>query len=204
MCTNYTNLNKACPKDPNPLLSINKLFDGTFGHDLLSFMDAYSRYNQIHMHPLDKFLLLSNSIQAKKCRSHLPEIDGLSVQGLGKVYVNDMVAKSPQDEQHYEVLNRIFDVLRKHRLKLNLEKCSFNVQVGKFLGYMLTWRGIKANLDKCEVVINMRSSRSLVSRITALSRFLSRSAKKALLVFQSLKRYERFQWIEANELAFKT
>ncbi|RDX86488.1 Retrovirus-related Pol polyprotein from transposon opus, partial [Mucuna pruriens] len=72
-----------------------------------------------------------------------------------------MVAKSAQDEQHCEVLTRIFDVLRKHKLKLNLEKCSFGVQARKFLGYLLTIRGIKANPNKCEVIINMWSPRSV-------------------------------------------
>ncbi|RDX77142.1 Retrovirus-related Pol polyprotein from transposon 17.6, partial [Mucuna pruriens] len=89
--------------------------------------------------------------EIKKCRSHLPKIDGS----------NDMMAKSSQDEQHCKVLGKIFDVLRKHRLKLNLEKYSFGVQAGKFLGYMLTRRGIKANPNKCAIVINMRSLRSV-------------------------------------------
>ena len=51
MCTNYTNLNKACPKDAYSLPSINKLVDGGFDFQLLSFLGAYSGYNQIRMHP---------------------------------------------------------------------------------------------------------------------------------------------------------
>ncbi|RDX66874.1 hypothetical protein CR513_54317, partial [Mucuna pruriens] len=51
MCIDYTNLNKACPKDPYPLPSIDRLVDGMSRYALLSFMDAYSGYNQIRMHP---------------------------------------------------------------------------------------------------------------------------------------------------------
>nr|KYP69080.1 Transposon Ty3-G Gag-Pol polyprotein [Cajanus cajan] len=51
MCVDYTDLNKACPKDSYPLLSIDRLVDGASGHALLSFLDAYSRYNQIMMYP---------------------------------------------------------------------------------------------------------------------------------------------------------
>ncbi|RDX93757.1 hypothetical protein CR513_23927, partial [Mucuna pruriens] len=80
LCTDYTNLNKDCPKDPYPLPSIDRLVDGASDHGLLSFVDAYFGYNQIHMHPLDK----SNAIQAKKCKSHLLEIDRLNVQGLDR------------------------------------------------------------------------------------------------------------------------
>lgn len=53
MCTDFTDLNKACPKDSYPLPNINTLVDGTFGYRVLSFMDTYSGYNQIKMHPLD-------------------------------------------------------------------------------------------------------------------------------------------------------
>ncbi|RDX85849.1 Retrovirus-related Pol polyprotein from transposon opus, partial [Mucuna pruriens] len=94
-----------------------------------------------------------------------------------EVYVNDMVIKLAQGEQHFEVITRVFDVLRKNKLKLNPEKCFFGVQVGKFLGYMLTRSGIEANLDK--------------------------SAKKVLPVFQSLRRSKRFQWTKACESTFQ-
>ena len=48
-CINYTNLNKTCPKDSYPLPCIDQLVDVTSKHQLLSFMDVFSRYNQIHM-----------------------------------------------------------------------------------------------------------------------------------------------------------
>ena len=49
MCVDFTNLNKACPKDSFPLSRIDQLVDFTAGHKLLTFMDAFSRYNQIKM-----------------------------------------------------------------------------------------------------------------------------------------------------------
>ena len=53
-CVDFTNLNKACPKDCFPLPRIDQLVDATAGHEVLSFMDAYSGYNQITMHPPDE------------------------------------------------------------------------------------------------------------------------------------------------------
>ena len=53
VCVDFTYLNKACPKDSFPLLYIDMLLDVTVGHELPSFMDAFSRYNQILMHPDD-------------------------------------------------------------------------------------------------------------------------------------------------------
>ena len=49
MCIDFTNLNKACPKDSFPLPKIDQLVDTTAGHDLFSVMDAFSGYNQISM-----------------------------------------------------------------------------------------------------------------------------------------------------------
>ena len=54
MCTDYTDLNRACPKDTYFLPSIDELVNGTFGFHALNFLDAYSRYNQIRMHPPDE------------------------------------------------------------------------------------------------------------------------------------------------------
>ena len=50
-CMDFTNLNNACPKDSFPVLRIDQMIDATAGHELLSFMDAYSGYNQIPMFP---------------------------------------------------------------------------------------------------------------------------------------------------------
>ncbi|RDX61932.1 Retrovirus-related Pol polyprotein from transposon 17.6, partial [Mucuna pruriens] len=79
-------------------------------------------------------------------------------------------------------------VLRRYQLKLNLEKCSFEVKVGKFLGFMLTKRGIKANSEKCNAVIGMRSPKSV---------------KESAPIFQLLKKAERFRWIDEFEAAFQ-
>ena len=54
MCVDFTDLNKACPKDSYPLPRIDQLVDSTAGHKLLSFMDAFSRYNQIRMDEVDQ------------------------------------------------------------------------------------------------------------------------------------------------------
>lgn len=54
MCVDFIHLNKTCPKDSYPLPTIDQLVNSTLGHELLSFMDAFSRYHQVPMHPLDE------------------------------------------------------------------------------------------------------------------------------------------------------
>ena len=54
VCIDYTDLNETCPKDSFPLLRIDQIVDATAGHGILSFLDAFSGYHQIPMHPPDE------------------------------------------------------------------------------------------------------------------------------------------------------
>ena len=67
-------------------------------------------------------------------------------------YVDDMVVASQDRAQHMADLEELFVTISKYRLKLNPEKCVFGVEAGKFLGFMLTERGIEANPDKWQRV----------------------------------------------------
>ena len=69
---------------------------------------------------------------------------------LGKnieIYIDDMVVKSKLESEYVNDLRNIFEILRRHKLRLNASKCSFGVGSGKFLGYMVTYRGIEVNPD---------------------------------------------------------
>ncbi|RDY05099.1 Retrovirus-related Pol polyprotein, partial [Mucuna pruriens] len=223
MCTDYTDLNKVCPKDPYPLPNIDRLVDSVSGYEFLSFMDAYSGYNQIRMHPDDeeKTTFITNG--GAFCYKVMPFglknagatyqrlMDAIFKGVIGQdieVYVDDMVAKSEGGRSHCEVLERVFKILRSHQLRLNPEKCSFGVQAGRFLGYMLTERGIEANPDKCRAVINMRSPQNmkevqqLMGKIVALSRFISRTFDVAAPVLGTLKKGRNFTWSLECEEAF--
>ena len=73
-----------------------------------------------------------------------------------EVYIDDMVVKSKIVSEHIENLTNIFEILRGHKLRLNAFKCSFGVGLGKFLGYMVTYQGIKVNPDQIKVINNLQ------------------------------------------------
>ena len=64
-----------------------------------------------------------------------------------EVYIDDMVVKSKLESEHVNDLGNICEILRRHKLRLNASKCSFGVESRKFLGYMVTHRGIEVNPD---------------------------------------------------------
>ena len=96
-----------------------------------------------------------------------------------QAYMDDMVMTSQVKDQHVVDLEELFTKITKYKLKLNPEKCVFGVEAGKFLGFLLTERGIEANPEKCAAILAMRSPISvkevqqLTGRMTALSRFVS-------------------------------
>lgn len=173
MCVDYTNLNMACPKDQYALPNIDHLIDNALGFKTVSFMDAYSVYNQIRMDPLNapKTALMTNNknyhyevmpFGLRNAGSTFQRcMDTTFAQQIGRnleVYIDDIVAKTKEGFSHTDDLEEILGQVRKYNMRLNPTKCSFGVQTGKFLGFLLTRRGIEANPDKCQVmIINMRS-----------------------------------------------
>ena len=109
-----------------------------------------------------------------------------------------MVVTSLEKGQHIIDMEELFARIAKYNLKLNPEKCVFGVKAGKFLGFLLTERGIEANPDKCAAIIGMRSPanvkevQQLTGRMAALSRFLSASGDKGYPYFQCLRKNNRF------------
>ena len=73
-----------------------------------------------------------------------------------EIYVDDMVVKSKVVSEHLGDLSSTFNVLRKHKLHLNASKCSFGVGSDKFLGYMVTHRGIEVNLDQIKAINDLK------------------------------------------------
>ncbi|GMH29943.1 hypothetical protein Nepgr_031786 [Nepenthes gracilis] len=82
MCIDFTDLNNACPKDSFPLPRIDKFVDSTFGHKLLSFIDAYSGYNQIKMSPEDEEHTLFMTDQETYCYKVMP----FGLRNVGATY----------------------------------------------------------------------------------------------------------------------
>ncbi|XP_022874131.1 uncharacterized protein LOC111392952 [Olea europaea var. sylvestris] len=94
-------------------------------------------------------------------------------------------------------------------MKLNPKKCVFGVASRKFLGFMITHRGIEANPDKIQALATMELPRTkkevqkLMGRVAALNRFMSRAADRSFPFFKVLRGSQSFEWNEECEKAFQ-
>jgi hypothetical protein len=113
-------------------------------------------------------------------------------------YVDDIIVKSTKKENHIADLQEIVANFRKAGLKLNLEKCVFEVKKGKFLGCLVSTKEIEANPSKIEAILRMeppktrKGAQRLIGRLASLNRFISRSAERNLPFFKVLKSVEVF------------
>ena len=172
VCIDFTDLNKACLKDPFLVPKINQLIDATFGHLRMSFLDAFQGYHQIALAPNGQentsFISLTGNFHCKVMPFGLKNawstyqrmVTKMFKKQLGRnmeAYIDDMVVRSKVVEDHLSDLLETFKTLRKHRLKLNASKCAFRVSLGKFLGYLVTHRGIEVNPNQIVALQNLKS-----------------------------------------------
>ena len=224
MCVDFTDLNKTCSKDNFPLPKINQLVNSTAGHELLSFMDAFSGYNQILMFQHDEesttFITNNGLFCYKVMLFGLKNADATYqrlvkkifkplIRKIIEVYVDDMITKSKNPNKHVKHLDEIFRILRKYKMKLNPENCVFGVKSGKFLKFMVSQRGIEANPEKIQAIMLMRSLRnledmqSLSGKLAALSWFISKATDKCQTFFQVIRNGRKTEWNPECEEAFQ-
>lgn len=133
VCIEFTNLNKACPNDSFLLPKIDQLVDATTGYERMSFLDAYSGYNQIRMDKNDKIHMALITERGLFCYKVMPfglknvgaiyqrlinrmffELIGTTVEA----YIDDMVIKSKKANDHVKDAAKVFEIFRRFRMKL--------------------------------------------------------------------------------------
>ena len=126
-----------------------------------------------------------------------------------EVYIDDMVVKSKLVSEHVKDLGNIFEILKRHRLRLNASKCSFGMGSGKFLGYMVIHRGIKVSPNQIRAIHSMQPPRNpkevqkLTGMIALLNCFISCSVDRCRPFFLLLNNWKGFEWTEECALAFQ-
>nr|CAN82844.1 hypothetical protein VITISV_005761 [Vitis vinifera] len=224
VCVDYTNLNNACPKDSFPLPRIDQIVDSTAGQGMLSFLDAFSGYHQIPMSPADKektAFIMPHGLYCYKVMPFGLKNAGATYQRLMtkifkplightvEVYIDDIVVKSKTREEHVLHLQEVFHLLRKYDMKLNPSKCAFGVSAGKFLGFMVSQRGIEVSPYQIKAVMetppprNKKELQRLTGKLVALGRFIARFTDELRPFFLAIRKAGTHGWTESCQNAFE-
>ena len=224
VCVDYTNLNNACPKDSFLLPRIDQIVDSTTGQGMLSFLDAFSGYHQIPMSLADEEKTAFITPHGLYCYKVMPfglknasatyqrlmtKIFKPLVGCTVEVYIDDIVVKSKTREEHVLHLQEVFQLLRKYGMKLNPSKCAFGVSVGKFLGFMVSQRGIEVSSDQVKAVMQTLPPRSkkelqrLTGKLVALGCFITRFTDELRHFFLAIRKAGANGWKDSCQNAFE-
>ena len=214
-------LNKACPKDSYPLpqnrylsrLNCKKPAPKFHGRFLRLQPDqngrSWSRKDFFYDKPRI-VLLQGDAIWTQKCWGDIPEVNEQNVRTPDwKERINlcwRHVSKESARRRSLSNLRETFDTLWSYNMKLNPNKCAFRVTAGKFLGFMVSQRGIEVNPEKMQAIMELKPPRtvkkvqSLNGKIAALNRFVSRAMDRCLPFFCTLRR--SFKWTDECQTTF--
>ncbi|XP_028060408.1 uncharacterized protein LOC114264016 [Camellia sinensis] len=224
VCIDFRDLNGACPTDDFPLPIIELLVDATTGYETLSFMDGYSGYNQIRMAPEDEEMTAFRTPRGVFCykvmsfglknagatyQRAMSVIFGDMLHDTIECYVDDLVVKTKEKENHVEDLRKIFERLRRYKLKMNPLKCAFGVSSGKFLGLVVRNKGIEIDPTKIKAIAempprNLRELKGLQGRLAYIRRFISNLAGQCLPFSRLMKNGVPFEWDQQCQNAFNS
>lgn len=193
-------------------------------HEVFSFMDGSSGYNQIRMAPEDERNTSFRTPIGVFCYTVMPfglKNAGATYQrAMTKIfddlihkqvecYVDDIVVKTKSKEIHLDDLRTVFEKLRTYDLKMNPLKCAFGVASGKFLGFVVKHRGIEIDPEKIKAILEMPPPRSLTQlrsfqgKIAYIRRFISNLSGRSRPFSPLLKKDAKFIWDEKCQKAFE-
>ena len=175
LCVDFRDLTKACPKDDSSLPHIDVLVDNTTSSALISFMDGFSGYNQIKMAPRDMTKTTFTMEWGIYCYIVMPfglKNVSATYQRMAttllhdimhnevEMYVDDMIVKANEREGHIVNLRKFFERIKEYRLRLNPQKCTFGITIGKLLGFLVSVRGIEDDPSTIKAILEMLQPKS--------------------------------------------
>jgi hypothetical protein len=223
MCTDFTDLNKCCPKDNFPLARIDQIVNTAVGSKTMALLDCFSRYHHIWLCKDDEEKTSFITPFRTYCYLRMPQ--GLCNVGptfyrmtkatlkdqVGRnvlSYIYNIIVVSKKRETYISDLGETFTNMREARLKLNPEKCIFGITKGTILGCLVSTKGIEANPDKIKAITQMQPLQSkkdmqkLTGRIASLNQFIWKLAECSLPFFAILRGSTNLEWGAEQQKAF--
>jgi hypothetical protein len=223
VCTDFRDLNKACPKDNFPTPFIDQIIDECAGCEAFSFMDGFSGYNQIQIKPEDQhktaFICPWGTFSYRKMPFGLKNAGATFQRAMSfsfhdlkhivEAYLDDLASRSRKRTDHPTHLRLIFERCRYFRIRLNPNKCSFCVTSGCLLGFIVSTTGIMVDPLKVEAIVQLPPPctilqlQSLQGKANFLRRFIANYAEITKGFMRLLKKDVPFHWDDATQRSFE-
>nr|AAX95395.1 Reverse transcriptase (RNA-dependent DNA polymerase), putative [Oryza sativa Japonica Group]ABA92966.2 retrotransposon protein, putative, unclassified [Oryza sativa Japonica Group] len=216
VCIDFRDLNKATPKDEYPMPVADQLVDAASGHKILSFVDGNAGSNQIFMTEEDihktafrclgaislfEWVVMTFSLKSAGAtyQRAMNYIYHDLIGWLVEVYIDDVVVKSKEIEDHIANLRKVFERTRKYGLKMNPTKCAFGVSASQFLGFLVHERGIEITqrsvnaIRKIQPPEDKTELQEMIGKINFVRRLYLLAGEKSigLVLIQELEGKER-------------
>eukprot|EP00253_Pinus_taeda_P032977 PITA_32977 len=223
ICIDFRNLNKASEKDNFPLPTMEQILHSGAGSELMSFLDGFSGYNQILVHPDDRLKTTFRTKWGTYAYRKMPfglinvgatfqrEMD-IAFKGLINktvvVYLDDITVFSKKRSNHLHDSNQIFDRCRRYDISLNPKKSFFALNQGKLLGFIISKDGIYIDPDRIKEISeipfphNKKSMQSFLGQINFVKRFVPDFSQIILPLQTMIKKNSVFRWGSAEKEAF--
>ena len=201
------------------------LIDFAAGNTMFSFMDGFSRYNQIRMALRDAEKIAFRTPTRDFYYTVMPfGLKNASATYQHKMttifhdmmhhkledYVDDIIVKSKKCEDHVKVLRKAFERCKVFKLRMNSLKCAFGVSSGKFLAFLVRNRGIDVDPVKATTIATMKPPamvkelKSFLGKVSYIRRFILGLALITSAFAKLLKTGQSFEWGEAQQIVFQS
>eukprot|EP00253_Pinus_taeda_P025277 PITA_25277 len=215
ICIDFRNLNKASLKDNFPLPTMEQILQSVAGSELMSFLDGFSGYNQILVHPDDRLKTKFRTKWGTYAYQKMPfglinagatfqRAMDITFKGLINrtvvVYLDDITMFSKERSNHLHDLNQIFQRCKKYGISLNPKKSFFALDQGKLLGFIVSKDGIYIDPDRIKEISeipfphNKKSMQSFLGQINFVKRFVPDFSEIILPLQTMIKKNSAFKW----------
>eukprot|EP00253_Pinus_taeda_P028458 PITA_28458 len=222
-CIDFRNLNKAIQKDNFPLPTMEQILHSVAGSELMSFLDDFSGYNQVLVHPDDRLKTTFRTKWGTYAYQKIPfglinagaifqRVMDIAFKGLINktvfVYLDNITVFSKRRSNHLHDLNQIFERCRRYGISLNPKKSFFALDQGKFLGFIVSKDGIYIDPDRIKEISeipfphNKKSMQSFLGQINFVKRFVPDFSHIILPLQTMIKKNLVFKWGTVEKEAF--
>jgi hypothetical protein len=224
LCVDFRNLNKCSKKDNYPLPKMEHLLQIISGATVMSFLDGFSGYNQISVHPDDQektaFTTPWGTFMYTKMPFGLMNVGAtfqraMDIAFMGEkdkfvlIYLDNIIVYSSSHEEHLHHLKRVFLKCRQFGISLNPKKSHFSLKKGKLLSHIVSVGGVKIDLARVEEIQRLSIPRSkkciqsLLSKIIFVRRFIPNFIELVKHITSMLKKGSEIKWTDNARSSFQ-